>query len=166
MAGLLQLVRDYNLDKTNEDSNVINAAAALTIANINSLAYKIYDNGGLDETSDCIILVGPKQARVIASFEKELRRVEQGERTTGYYRNLFLSDMGVEFPIVMSRWMDNTKLCILDRSRMFLKPLQGDSWHLEKMAKTGRNEKWQLSGQYTLEFRNADKVHGLLYGLS
>ena len=166
MAGIIQLIRDYNLDSTQEDSNVINVSAALTAANINSLAYKIWDAGGLDETADPIIVTGAKQARVIAAMERELRRVEQGERQTGYYRNVFLTDMGVEMPVVMDRWIREDYLIILDRSRVSIRPMSGDDWHLEKMAKTGRNEKWQLSGQFTLELGNADKCHGLLRGLS
>lgn len=166
MAGIITYLRDPNFDGTAEETLVIDADGALTIGHINSLAYKIYDAGGLDETSDPIIVVGPSQARIIAGFEKELRRVEQGERTFGYYRNVFLSDMGVEMPVVMDRWFPKDKLAIIDRSRMSLRPMKNDAWHLEKMAKTGRNEKWQLSGQYTLEFRNADKCHGLVKDLS
>lgn len=166
MAGIIQLIRDYNLDTTNEDTLVTQASAALTVGHINSLAYKIYDAGGFDETADPIIVVGPSQARVVAGFEKELRRVEQGERQVGYYRDVFLSDLGVEMPVVLDRWMPKDKLLILDRSRVMLRPMAGDNWHLEKMSKTGRSEKWQLSGQFTLDFRNADKCHGLLYDLS
>jgi hypothetical protein len=167
MAGIIQLIRDPDLDSTNEDTTVIDASSsALTVNRINSLAYKIYDAGGLDETADPIILVGPQQQRVIAGFESELRRVEQGERQIGYYRDVFLSDMGVEMPVVLDRWVPRDKLIILDRSRISLRPLQGDSWHLEKMAKTGRTEKWQLSGQYTLELRNADACHGIYHGLT
>ena len=166
MAGVIQLIRDWNLDSTNEDTTVINASGALTQGFINSLAYKVFDQGGLDETSDPIIVVGPAQARIIAAMEKELRRVDQGEKTVGYYRNIFLTDMGTEMPVVVSRWMPKDKLIILDRSRISLKPLQGDAWHLEKMAKTGRNEKWQLSGQYSIELLNADKCHGMLINLS
>jgi len=166
MCGIIQLIRDWDLDGTNEDTTVIQASAALTLAHLNSLCYKIYNQGGLDETSSPIFVVGPKQQRVIAGFEKELRRVEQGERITGYYRDIFLSDMGVEIPVVLDRWMPSDKLILLDRSRIALVPLQGDSWHMEKMAKTGRSEKWQISGQYTIELRNADKCHGLLYDLS
>lgn len=167
MAGLICMIRDYDLDCTEEDDMLINASsAALSLAGINSLAYKIYDVGGLDETSDPVIVVGPKQSRAIAGFEKELRRVEQGERTTGYYRNIFLSDMGIEFPIVIDRFFPKDKLMILDRSRVSLRPMKNDQWHLEKMAKTGRSEKWQLSGQYTLDMRSADKCHGLIYNLA
>ena len=167
MCGLIQLIRDPDLDATNEDTTVISASsAALTLAHLNSLCYKVFDQGGMDETADPILVVGPKQQRIIAAFEKELRRVEQGERTTGYYRDVFLSDMGVELPVVMDRWLPADMVMLLDRSRVWLVPLQGDSWHIEKMAKTGRTEKWQLSGQYTIELRNADKCHGLIYGLA
>jgi len=166
MAGIIQCIRDYDLDTSNEDDTVTQVSAALTIAALNSLCNKIYDQGGLDDSSDPIIVVGAKQARVIASWESELRRVEQGERTVGYYRNIFLSDLGQEFPVVLDRWMPNDKLIILDRSRITLMPLQGDAWHLTKLAKTGRSDKWQLSGQYTIELRNADKCHGLLWDLS
>ena len=77
-----------------------------------------------------------------------------------------VSDMGVEFPVVMDRWFPEDKLMLLDRSRISLRALQGDAWHLEKMAKTGRNEKWQLSGQYTIELRNGGEAHGIIKNLS
>jgi len=166
MAGILQLIFDPNLDSTNQTDTIIQASAALTVGYINSLCYKIWDQGGLDETSDPIIVVGAKQARNIAAMERDIRRIEQGERQVGYYKNLFMSDMGVEFPIVMDRWFPEDKLLILDRSRTSLRPLAGDAWHLEKMAKTGRTEKWQLSGQYTIEVRNGGDAHGIIYDLS
>ena len=161
--GLYNYIRDPNLDATREDTTVTDLArTALTIGNINELLYKIWDAGGLDETSDPIICVGADQQRVIASFESYLRRVEQGERQVGYYRDIFLSDMGKELPIVLDRWVPGGTLIVLDRARVGLRALQGDSWHMEKMAKTGRSEKWQLSGQYGLEIRNPDACHGML----
>jgi hypothetical protein len=161
MRGIIYSLRDPNEDKTLEDTMVTSVSGALTATVINDLAYKIYEAGGLDESSDPIIVVGPKQQRVISAMEKDLRRVEQGERQVGYYRDIFLSDMGKEFPVVMDRWFPSDKLLILDRSRVFLRPLRGDSWHMEKMAKTGRHEKWQISGQYSLELHNPSECHGL-----
>ena len=163
MEGIYNYIRDPNLDATREDTTVTDLArAALTIGGINGLLYKIWDAGGLDEASDPIIVVGADQQRVIASFESYLRRVEQGERQVGYYRDIFLSDMGKELPIVLDRWVPGGTLIVLDRARVALRALQGDSWHMEKMAKTGRSEKWQLSGQYGLEIRNPDACHGML----
>jgi hypothetical protein len=111
-------------------------------------------------------VVSGKQQKVISAMEKDIRRVEQGERQVGYYRDVFLSDMGKEFPVVLDRWMAHDKLLVVDRSRVALRALKGDAWHMEKMSKTGRSEKWQLSGQYTLEVRCADKAHGLLYDIT
>jgi len=166
MSGIEHFILDPDLDATEEANNAISASAALTQALINTLAYTIFGNGGLGDDADPIIICGQKQYRVISAMEKELRRVEQGERTVGYYKKIFLTDLGVEMPIVLDRWCSNDKLIIVDRNRVALVPLQGDSWGLEKMAKTGRSQKWQLSGQYTLEVRCADKVHGMLYNLS
>ena len=163
MMGIANYIRDPDLDGTREDTTVTdNNGAALTIAQVNTLLYNIWDAGGLDEQADPILLVGAALQRTIASWEKDIRRVEQGERQVGYYRDIFLSDMGVELPVVLDRWMQADKLIVLDRSRVALRPLSGDAWHLEKMAKTGRSEKWQLSGQYGLEIRNPDSCHGMI----
>ena len=166
MAGFINLIRDPEQDNTPSDALVTDVDAALTQTVLNTLCYDIWNAGGFDEQSDPIIVVGASQQRIIAAWEKDLRRVEQGERQVGYYRDVFLSDMGKELPVVLDRWMPSDKLMILDRSRISLRALQGDAWHMEKMAKSGRSEKWQISGQYTVELRNADKCHGLLYDLS
>ncbi len=171
MAGIIQLISDPNLDSTSytDDASAIvinKSSSALTVAALNSLCYKVWDKGGLDETADPILLVGAAQQQVVSTFERELRRVEQGERQVGYYRNVFISDLGMEFPIVVDRWVPKDKVILLDRTRTSLRYLTGDNWHLEKMAKTGRNEKWQLSGQFTLELGNANACHGMLYNLA
>lgn len=166
MMGIEGYIFDPNMDGTDEKTLAVQASAALTQALINTLCYQIYDAGGLGEGSDPIMVVGPKQQRIISGMEKELRRVEAGEKKIGYYKDVFLTDLGIEIPVVIDRWCSNDKLIVLDRSKIALIPMQGDSWGMEKMAKTGRNDKWQLSGQYTLEMRYADKVHGCLYDLS
>ena len=165
--GIINYIRDPDFNGTREETMCTDASgAALTIALINTALYNLWDAGGLDETADPIIVVGASQQRTISSFEKDIRRVEQGERQVGYYRDIFLSDMGVELPIVLDRWVQPDKLVIVDRSRVALRALAGDAWHMEKMAKTGRSEKWQLSGQYGLEIRNPDSCHYLIYHLA
>jgi hypothetical protein len=168
MMGIENFIYDPDLDGTEEKLTVLDAGtnAALVAGHINSLANMIYGYGGMDEQSDCFLLVPPNQARVIAAMEKELRRVEQGERQVGYYRDKFITDLGYELPVVIDRFASDDKVLILDRNRMSLIPLQGDAWHMEKMAKTGRSQKWQLSGQYTLEFRLANYCHGMITDLA
>jgi hypothetical protein len=166
MAGIMQLIRDPNLDTATTDNTVTQVSGALTESAINALCEKIYNRGGLDSKSNAQIIVGPYQQRVISAFEKDRIRRDPDERKAGYYITKFISDMGYELPITVDRWCPNDKLFILDKSRVALMPLKGDNWHTEKMAKTGRSEKWQLSGQFTLELRNPDEAHGMLYDLT
>lgn len=166
MNGIIQQLRDPDLDATNEDTLVTNVNGALTASVINTLVENIFNAGGLDEQSDAIIVVPAYQNRVISAFEKEKIRTTQDSKVTGNFVNKFRSDLGYDFPIIVDRWMPKDKLLIMDKKRVALMPLQGDAWHSEKMAVTGRSEKWQISGQYCLEVRNAEQAHGLLYNLS
>lgn len=167
MAGLVQLIRDPGLDGTKEDSNVTNASSgALTMTRINALCEKIYNNGGLDDGSNVCMIMGPYQARVLALLEENRIRRSSKELVVGSYANKVKTDLGHDIDVVLDRWCPNDIIIFLDKSRATLKSLKGDAWHLEKMAKSGRSESYQLSGQYTLEVRNADECHGLLYGLA
>ena len=166
MCGLIQLIRDPNLDSTNEDNSTTQVSAALTESVINALAEKVYNRGGLDSKSNAVLVVPPYQQRVISAFEKDRIRRDPDERRAGYYITKFMTDLGYDLPILVDRWMPADKAILLDKSRVALMPLKGDNWHTEKMAVTGRSEKWQISGQFTLELRNPDEAHGLLYDLS
>jgi hypothetical protein len=120
----------------------------------------------MDSKSNCVLVVPPYQQRVISAFEKDRIRRDPDERRAGYYITKFVTDLGYDLPILVDRWMPADKAILLDKSRVALMPLTGDNWHTEKMAVTGRSEKWQISGQFTLELRNPDEAHGLLYDLS
>lgn len=166
MCGLIQLIRDPALTSTNSDNSTTQVSGALTESVINALAEKVFNRGGLDSKSDAVLVVPPYQQRVISAFEKDRVRRDPDERKSGYYITKFITDLGYDLPIVVDRWMPTDKAILLDKSRVALMPLKGDNWHTEKMAVTGRSEKWQISGQFTLELRNPDEAHGLLYDLS
>lgn len=167
MSGLIELIRDPDLDGTKEDTTVSDASGAvLTLTKINDLCKLMYDYGGFDDQSNCCIIVGPYQARVIALLEEGRIRKASNELIVGSYANAVKTDLGFDLPVVLDRFMPNGSLIILDKSRVKLMPLSGDGWHLTKMAKTGRVDGYQLSGQYTLELRNAEAAHGLIWNLS
>ena len=167
MSGIIQQIRDPDLDGTKEDTTVINASGgALTMTRISDLCKLMYDNGGFDDQANCCLIVGPYQARVIALIEENRIRKSSKELVVGSYANKVMTDLGFELDVIIDRWMPNGTVIVLDKSRATLMPLQGDAWHLEKMAKTSRVQGYQLSGQYTLELRNTDAAHGLIYGLA
>jgi hypothetical protein len=167
MAGIIHQLRDPDLDGTNEDQMVSNASnAALTITKINDLCDQMYNAGGFDDQSDCIIIVGPKQARVIALLEEGRIRRASNELIIGSYANKVKTDLGFEIPVILDRWMPGGTLLIIDKSRARIKSLSGDAWHLTKMAKTGRSQGYQLSGQYVVVLENVDCCHGMIHMLA
>jgi hypothetical protein len=167
MAGIIQQIRDPDLDFVNEDACVSQAAGgALTITRINDLCKLMFDYGGFDDQSKCIILVGAYQSRVIALLEEGRIRRSSNELIVGSYANAVKTDLGFDLPVVLDRWMPPGTLIILDKSRAKLRPLAGDSWHLTKMAKTGRSQAYQLSGQYTVILENTDSCHGMIQNLA
>ena len=167
MHGLIAFLRDPDIDSTTEDYQVIDkAGVALTMSAINDLTAQMYDAGGFGDDADPFILVSPYQARIIALLEENRIRRSSKELVVGSYANKVKTDLGFDLDVIVDRYIPRQYLAVVDRSNIEIRPLQGDAWHLEKMAKTGRSEKFQLSGQYTMEVRNADCCHGLLRGLS
>lgn len=167
MSGIIQQIRDGDLDGTNEDATVSSAAGgALTITRINDLCKQMYDLGGFDDQSNCCIVTSPYQARIIALLEEGRIRRASNELVVGSYANKVKTDLGFDLDVIIDRWCPGPVLIILDRNRAELKSLAGDSWALVKMAKTGRYQGYQLSGQYTVILRNADVAHGLIHNLA
>jgi hypothetical protein len=167
MTGVLEMIRNPGYANTRTNNNCADASAgALTMSRINDLVEGIYSTGGFDEQSNCICVVGPYQARIIALLEEQRIRRSSKELVVGSYANKIMTDLGFEIPVVLDRFMPPDILLIFDKSRGRLMPLKGDSWHMEKMAKTGRTQGYQLSGQYTIELQNPDEAHGMLYRLA
>jgi len=169
MAGILSLIRNPAM-ATVRDANGYTiedaSGSGLTMTKINSLTEKIYSRGGFDDQSNCCIIVGPAQARVIALLEEQRIRKSSKELVVGSYANKIQTDLGFELDVVLDRWFPPDVLCVLDKSRVKLMPLAGDAWHMEKMAKTSRVQGYQLSGQYTMELRNPDEAHGMIIQLA
>jgi hypothetical protein len=167
MTGVLEMIRNPGYANTRTNNNCADASAgALTMSRINDLVEGIYSTGGFDEQSNCVCVVGPYQARIIALLEEQRIRRSSKELVVGSYANKIMTDLGFEIPVVLDRFMPPDILLIFDKSRGRLMPLKGDSWHMEKMAKTGRTQGYQLSGQYTIELQNPDEAHGMLYRLA
>ena len=136
MAGLVQLIRDPDLDGSHSDVNVTNAAGgALTITAINTLCSAIFSNGGFDDGGNYCIIVGPAQARVIALLEEQRIRKSSKELVVGSYANKVMTDLGFELPVVIDRWLPGDSLIVMDKSRVSLRPLSGTHGILRRWQK-------------------------------
>jgi hypothetical protein len=109
------------------------------------------------------IVCGGFQKRRINSFISSSQRYVEGDDHFKSLVNVYESDYGV-CQVILSRWVPQDKVLLLDSSRLSVMPLAGRSFHFKELAATGDAHAGQLIGEYTLEMRN-ENAHGVLYGL-
>jgi hypothetical protein len=115
-------------------------------------------NGTIDT-----IVCGGFQKRQINGFISASQRFIDHDNAFSSLVDVYESDFGV-CRVVMSRWVPQDSILLLDSSRIDVLPLAGRSFHFKPLASTGDAELGQLIGEYTLEFRN-ENAHALISGL-
>ena len=135
--------------------NTSNTAETLTPSVVNTMAKQIFDDGGTPD----ILLVGGVQKQKISTFDQEFRRSTLDSRRSGYTVEEFVSDLGMNLRVVVDRWVPNDVAMVLDSSKIKIMPLKTRAFALEKLAKTGDSNDWQIVGEYTMEVRNAKEAH-------
>lgn len=130
-------------------------AETLTPSVLNTMAKQVWDAGGMPDT----VLVGGTQKQKISTFDQEFRRSTMDTRRAGYTVEEFVTDLGVNLRIIVDRWVPNDVAMVLDSSKVKIVPLKSRAFFLEKLAKTGDSNDWQIVGEYTLEVRNAAQAH-------
>ena len=141
--------------------NVSGAVETLTPSVVNTMAKQIWDQGGFPS----ILLVGGVQKQKISSFDQEFRRSTLDSRRAGFTVEEFVTDLGVNLRVVVDRWVPNDVALVLDGSRIKVMPVTGRAFFLEKLAKTGDSENWQIVGEYTTEVRNYAQAHSYHFNL-
>ena len=133
----------------------------LTEDQINTALRTIWEqsSGSIDT-----IVVGGFQKRRINSFISSSRGYDESATRFRDLVSTYESDFGV-CRVVLSRWVPNDAVLLLDSSRIDVLPLTGRSFGFKKLASTGDSEAGQVIGEYTLELRN-EQGHGVIRGLA
>lgn len=153
----------YDFLKDESGSHIDTSTTTLTETALNDLCNAIYDKGGEPNT----LLMGPTQARVIPTFERQRVRLEQDSRIAGFYVNKYLTDLGVTMDILISRWVPKNFAFVLDASKIKLRPLRGRKFILEKLGKKGDYVEYQLVSEVSLEFKGYNLgQHGMFVALT
>lgn len=146
MGGLIEFV---SASGGNTDTTVENLSETV----VNDMAEEIINDAGVIENG--FILCSPKLRRVISTFDQAYRRGQFSQTNAGFYVENFVTDMGYNLQVIQDPWVPNDVLIIGDLSRVKMMALQGDEMRFEELAKLGRSYRGQITGQYTLEVRNA-----------
>jgi len=155
MAGMIEMA-------SQSGGNVTTTVEELSVDVINAMALDIWNDGGRPN----FILVGGGLKRVISSFDQAFRRTDFATRTAGYVVDRVITDLGFELEVIVDPWMPSDVVIIGDLSKVNVVPLQNDTMRAEDLAKTGRSWKAQVTGQYTLEVRNAKEAFAYHNNLS
>lgn len=155
MGGIIDFVGFIAAANTN------GTVETLTPSVVNAMAKQVYDDGGMPD----ILLVGGLQKQKVSTFDQEFRRSTLDSRRAGYTVEEFVSDLGMNLRIVVDRWVPNDVAMVLDSSKIKVMPLRTRAFALEKLAKTGDSNDWQIVGEYTMEVRNAAEAHAYHFNL-
>lgn len=158
MNGLLKSI---NTNTFGADHPALPAGTTLTEERLNAALRHIweYSGGKID-----LILCGGAQKRKINSFIASSQRFPATGELFKSLVSAYESDYGV-CRVVLSRYVPQDTVLLLDSSRLSVVPLAGRSFHYKPLASTGDYVSGEVIGEYTLEVRNQDG-HGYLSGLT
>lgn len=156
MAGLLRMISGSNA--VVEDQS----AATLSEDNLNTVLRTIWEKGGRPNAIVC----NGFQKRKISSFIQASRAYAPEDTNLRNVVSTYESDFGVQ-QVVLSRWVPDDKVLLLDLDKIQVLPLQGRSFFVKPLAESGDFRKAQIIGEYTLEVLNgSDGGHGVMTNLS
>ena len=130
-------------------------------AKLNYVLRKIWEssNGSVD-----LVVVNGFQKRKINAFLGSSRSYGAVDTTFRDKVDYYESDFGL-CRIVVTRWMPQDAVLLLDSSRVNVLPLAGRSFYFKPLASSGDYECGELIGEYTLELKN-EAASGLIRDLS
>jgi|TARA_R110000824_G_scaffold263546_1_gene452285 hypothetical protein len=160
MGGLFSYI------KNDASANVTDASSAkLTEKLLVDSLQDIWDDGGNPDT----ILVNATQKRVLSSFASPYVRTDRGENALGIVVGTYESEFG-DLDIVLDRYVKPADLIILQKEYIGIGALKGNgndrSFFTTPVPVDGDRQIATITGEYTMEVRNADKAHGWIHSLS
>lgn len=155
----------WSFIRNNSSANRTDALGALlTEKMLVDLLQEIWNDGGNPDT----ILVGATQKRVLSSFAAPYVRTQRTEDTVGVIVGTYESEFG-NLDIVLDRRLNATDLVVLQKEYIGIGPLKGNgndrSFFVTPIPTSGDSRKAAITGEYTMEVRNADRAHGWIYNL-
>jgi hypothetical protein len=156
MGGLLGMISGTNA--------VVQAAsgAALTEDMVNNAMRACWEKGGRPG----VLVCNGFQKRKISGFVTSTTQYTEGENRLKSLIDVYETDFGT-VRVILSRWVPQDKVLLLDLDRIQVMPLAGRSFHVKPLAATGDFRRAQVIGEYTLEALNAgDGGHGVITGLA
>lgn len=157
MGGIFDYLRGVS------GSHIDTTTTSITESALLAITAELYDKGSVPN----VLLMGPKQARVIPTWERARVRFEPDEHVAGFYVTKYVTDLGVTLDILISRWVPKSFAFVLDTSKIKPRAMRGRKYILEKLGKKGDFSEYQLISELSLEFKGYNmNQHGMFTALT
>jgi hypothetical protein len=145
------------------------SGSALAIADLNSLAQAVYDNGGLMEGDMATLIMNSTQKLALSTALAGAygKYMEQSRTVGGVNFQTIVTDF-FTFNVMLDRHVpqDTIILASLEQCTPVFEEIPGKGhFFAEPLAKTGASDDVQLYGEVGLAYGN-EKAHGILEGLA
>jgi len=158
MKGCYDFLDDY------ESSDWVDASTTtLTEAALNDLVSNIWDQGGSPD-----VFFGHKdQIRKFTQWDQARVRTTPDSKLAGHHVTRYLTDIGEEIELIpMRKWPTNIAM-VLSLDKIKLRAKKGRKLVMEKLAKVGDYDRWQMLSEFSLEMKGYDKgYHGMFNKLT
>ena len=162
VAGMMKGVYDF-LDDYESSDWVDASTTTLTESALNDLVSNIWDQGGSPD-----VFFGHKdQIRKFTQWDQARVRTTPDSKLAGHHVTRYLTDIGEEIELIpMRKWPTNVAM-VLSLDKIKLRAKKGRKLIMEKLAKVGDYDRWQMISEYTLECKGYDKgYHGMFNKLT
>jgi len=162
VASLTKGFYDF-LDDYTSSAWVDNSTTVLKESTFNDLISEIWDQGGSPN-----LFCGHKdQIRKFTQWDQSRVRTTPDSRMSGHYVTRYLTDIGEEIELLpLRKWPVNVAF-VLSTDKIKLRAKKGRKLILEKLAKVGDYERWQMLSEYSVEMKGYDKgYHGMFNQLT
>jgi hypothetical protein len=162
VAGMMKGVYDF-LDDYESSDWVDASTTTLTESALNDLVSNVWDQGGSPD-----IFFGHKdQIRKFTQWDQARVRTAPDAKMAGHHVTKYLTDIGEEIELIpMRKWPVNIAM-VLSLDKIKLRAKKGRKLIMEKLAKVGDYDRWQMLSEFSLEMKGYDKgYHGMFNKLT
>ncbi|MDD7505558.1 MAG: DUF5309 family protein [Actinomycetaceae bacterium] len=155
--GLLEAI-------TTNVATTVNAADALTEKDVLDLIEKVWENGGVQESSTATLIVNSTLKRALTKIFIKDANYQEGTRTVGGVNLKTLETPFGTFNVMLDRYVPKDKLLVVSLEQLkpaFLEIPGMGHFFAKSLATSGSAEKVMLYGEIGLIYGN-EKAHGVL----
>lgn len=147
---------DYFL--TQSGANTLAVTGTPTASDVDTLIQTILEKTG--EAGELTLTLNGKWAPVIRAWNNRTMGVK--DTAIGGTVKEYISAIGITLPVIFDNTKPQNKIYIEDMSRIALIPLADRVARFEEKRKDRDGTYVPLTGEYTLEVRNATEAHGAI----